>query len=200
MIVFLDFEASSLGKGGFPVEVGWAADDGSEEGHLIRPAPSWEEWNAESEGIHRITVDRLRREGMPHDDVARRMAEVLAGHDLYASAPSWDGQWLNKLLRAAGLTRHALHLRDTDEVHRLAVLSALEKAGVPVGVHRDMLDQVLEDARRSAQQDPPAHRALNDARWELRLWRDIGRRANDLAERWVAVRSRSHAPQDLANR
>lgn len=33
MIVFIDFEASSLGKRGFPVEVGWAAEDGSEEAH-----------------------------------------------------------------------------------------------------------------------------------------------------------------------
>ncbi|SDB21653.1 3'-5' exonuclease family protein [Belnapia rosea] len=105
MIIFLDFEASSLGKGGFPIEVGWAAEDNTEESHLIRPAPGWEEWSAEAEGIHGITRDQLLREGTPHDAVAQRMMETLTGHELFASAPSWDGQWLSKLLRAAGLLR-----------------------------------------------------------------------------------------------
>lgn len=105
MIVFLDFEASGLGKRGFPIEVGWVAEEGMEEGHLIRPAPGWDEWDAQAEQIHGITRDRLLREGTPHDVVARRMIDVLSGHHLFASAPSWDGQWLSKLLRAAKLPR-----------------------------------------------------------------------------------------------
>ena len=40
------------------------------------------------------------------------------GHDLLASAPSWDGKWLSALLRAAGLPRHSLRLRDSDEAMR----------------------------------------------------------------------------------
>ena len=31
------------------------------------------------------------------------MVEVLSGHDLCASAPSWDGKWLSALLRAADI-------------------------------------------------------------------------------------------------
>ena len=38
MIVFLDFEASSLSDDSYPIEVGWAGEDGSTEQHLIRPA------------------------------------------------------------------------------------------------------------------------------------------------------------------
>ena len=45
MKAFLDFEASSLEKGGFPVEVGWVLEDGAEEAHLIRPAPDWTVWS-----------------------------------------------------------------------------------------------------------------------------------------------------------
>lgn len=184
MIVFLDFEASSLGKHGFPIEVGWAAENGTEESHLIRPASGWEEWSEEAEGIHGITRDRLLQEGTPHDAVARRMLEMLTGHDLYASAPSWDGKWLSTLLRAAGLPRHALRLRDTDEAQRDAVLAVLERGGVPVGARRDILDGILEPARLAAKADAPAHRALEDARGELNLWRNAVRQAEDVAWRW----------------
>ena len=178
MIVFIDFEASSLGKRGFPVEVGWAAEDGSEEEHLIRPAPGWTEWSAEAERVHGLSLDRLRREGEPHEAVARRMLEVLSGHALYASAPSWDGQWLSRLLRAAALPRHALRLSDTEEAQRLAALAALEAAGVPAEGLPGLLDEVLAAARNAAEGlGPPAHRALDDARRELHVWRDVRRRA-----------------------
>jgi hypothetical protein len=114
------------------------------------------------------------------------MLDRLTSHELYASAPSWDGQWLSKLLRAAGLPRHALRLRDTEEARRHAVFTTLENAGVPVDARRDVLDDILEAARHAAAAEPPAHRALDDARRELRLWRDVGRRAEEAARRWAA--------------
>ena len=178
MIVFVDFEASSLGKRGFPVEVGWAAEDGTEEAHLIRPAPGWEEWSEEAERIHGLSRERLQREGTPHDVVARRMLAVLDGHQLYASAPSWDGQWLSRLLRAAGLPRHALRLRDTEEAQERAALEVMEQAGLPAAVRKARLAEILEAARGTAEgAGPPAHRALEDARAELRLWRAVRERA-----------------------
>jgi hypothetical protein len=190
VIVFIDFEASSLGKRGFPVEVGWAAEDGAEEGHLIRPAPGWEEWSAEAERVHGLSLDRLLRDGEPHETVARRMVDTLSGHALYASAPSWDGQWLSRLLRAAGLPRHALRLRDTEEAQSLAALDALERASVPAEARPGLLDEVLVSARRAAEgAEPPAHRALDDARRELQLWRDVRRRAEEEATaRWSSAR------------
>ncbi|MXP63374.1 transcriptional regulator [Roseomonas sp. M0104] len=176
MIVFVDFEASSLGKRGFPVEVGWAAEDGTEEGHLIRPAPDWEEWNLEAEAVHGLSLERLRRDGTAHEVVARRMVEVLSGHDLYASAPSWDGQWLSRLLRAAGLPRHALRLRDTEEAQRQAVTAALGGAG------EAQAEEVLAAARRAVEASgAPVHRALDDARRELKLWREVRRQAAEAA-------------------
>ena len=183
MIVFVDFEASSLGKRGFPIEVGWAAEDGTEEGHLIRPAPGWEEWSADAQAVHGLPLDRLLRDGVPHDAVARRMVAVLTGHDLYASAPSWDGRWLSRLLRAAGLPRHALRLRDTEEAQRHAALAALDAAGVSAGARDGVLAEILDAARHAAEAGPPAHRALDDARRELHLWQDVRRRALDAAAR-----------------
>lgn len=43
MVVFLDSEASSLDRKGFPIEVAWVFENGDEESHLIRPAEGWTE-------------------------------------------------------------------------------------------------------------------------------------------------------------
>ena len=183
MIVFLDFEASSLGKRGFPIEVGWAAEDGSEAQYLIRPAPGWEEWSEEAERIHGITLQRLLREGEPHDAVAARMIEQLGGHALYASAPSWDGQWLSRLLRAAGLPRHALRLRDTEEAQAETAAGIIAAAGVPEQQRPALIADILGAARAAFAGAPPAHRALDDARRERAIWREVRRRAEAVIAR-----------------
>ena len=179
MIVFLDFEASSLGKRGFPIEVGWAAEDGSEFSSLIRPAPGWEDWSEQAERIHGISREHLQRDGAPHDAVAARLVEQLTGHAVYASAPSWDGQWLSRLLRAAGLPRHALRLRDTDEVQAKTAAEIL--AAVPPAERPGLMDAILHAVRSAPA--APAHRALEDARQELAKWREVGRLAEEAARR-----------------
>lgn len=182
MIVFLDFEASGLGKRGFPVEVGWVGEEGMEEGHLIRPAAGWDEWDAQAERIHGITRERLLREGAPHDAVARRMLDVLSGHQLFASAPSWDGQWLSRLLRAAGLPRHALRLRDTEEAQRATALAVLERSSMTAEARAQQVEALLQAAREAkARQGAPTHRAVEDARQELRLWQSVRRQAEEAA-------------------
>jgi len=170
VLVFLDFEASGLGRQSFPIEVGWVFEDGREEGHLIRPAPGWEEWDPDAERVHGIPRDRLEREGTPHDAVARRMVEVLTGHDLLASAPSWDGGWLSRLLRAAGLPRHALRLRDTEEARHNAILEALRNAGRDPARHAALAIEVLHALEREHEATAPVHRAVDDARHERALW------------------------------
>lgn len=174
MRIFLDFEASSLGRDSYPIEIGWAAEDGSSEAHLIKPNPAWRDWDPAAERVHGLTRERLRREGEPHDEVARRTLSALDGHQLFASAPSWDGKWMSVLLRGAGLPRHALRLRDADEAHREAVREILgERLG------GDDLDRLaaglVERARRDLEAEPPRHRALADAFMELEVWRTVRR-------------------------
>jgi hypothetical protein len=181
-IVFLDFEASSLGKESYPIEVGWVFSSGGEESHLIRPAPSWTDWSAESEATHHLTRERLLMEGRPHDEVAKRMLDVLSGHALFATAPSWDGQWLSKLLRGAGLPRHALRLQDTDVAHMDAIMQVLREAGTPECDLIARAQEILGQARlRDESEGNPDHRALADAKRELRVWRDVQRRAEEYA-------------------
>lgn len=157
-------------------------ETGDEEAYLIRPAADWTEWSAEAEVVHGISRALLERQGRPAEEVACRALKALSGHDLYASAPSWDGQWLSRLLRAGHLPRHALRLRDTEEAQAQAALAVLDKSGVPSDRRACLLATILEQARRAAQ-GPVAHRALEDARRERAVWLDVRRRAESIAAR-----------------
>jgi hypothetical protein len=179
MRVFLDFEASSLSKDSYPIEVGWAGEDGSTEAHLIRPAPGWTDWDASAEAIHHIGPETLLREGEPHDEVARRMMAALGPHDVYVTAPSWDGAWLSKLLRAAGLPRHALRLHDADEAHVGAALEILGGDPADPWARAEALD-LIREVRQVMPSAPPAHRALADAIQERAVFLEVRRLAEAL--------------------
>lgn len=169
MLVFIDFEASSLAKRGYPIEVAWVFEDNRAEAHLIRPAPGWDDWDPRAEAIHGLTRATLLSEGTPHDRVAQRMIEALGGHDLTASAPSWDGKWLSALLRAAGLPRHSLRLRATEAAQREVARGALQ-AHVPADALDARVEQLVTQARAQMRAAPTAHRALADARAERDTW------------------------------
>jgi DNA polymerase III epsilon subunit-like protein len=176
MLVFLDFEASSLANHSYPIEVGWVAEDGAAEAHLIRPAPGWTDWDPEAQAMHGLSREMLQAQGEPHDQVAHRVLEALGRRDVYASAPSWDGKWLSVLLRSAGLPRHAMRLKDSDAAHLHTALDILR----PVHAGRDLqfeAARLVAEARRHAATGRPAHRALADARQELDVWLEVRRLA-----------------------
>lgn len=179
MLVFLDFEASSLSKHSIPVEVAWVFEDGTSEAHLIKPAPNWTDWDPRAEAIHGISRDTLVREGTPHDAVAARMVEVLSGHRLFASAPSWDGKWLSAVLRAGGFARHALRLENTDIVQRAAAMAALREAGVPQAELQERASAMIALASARPPGEQPAHRALADAERERAIWLALSRAVPD---------------------
>ncbi len=181
MFVFLDFEASSLAKKSYPIEVAWVFEDGTEESHLIRPPLQWSDWDDEAEAIHHITRAEIEANGTPHDVVAQRMIDVLSGHALFASAPSWDGKWLSALLRAAKQPRHALRLRDSEEAQRETATAILRGVVPDVELGRAVADAVVLGEVRD--HDVPAHRALADARDEWRRWGLVKRAAEEWAGR-----------------
>ena len=180
MHVFIDFEASSLGKTGFPIEVGWAFEDDRCEGHLIRPAPQWTDWDPRSEAIHGLSRETLAAEGEPHDAVAQRLLEALQGHEVFASAPSWDGKWLSALFRAAGIPRHAIRLKASEIACHEAAAAPL--AGLLPPAERVVrVRAILARVRNDAEARPVRHRALADAEEELRRWREVKRIAEEEA-------------------
>ncbi len=178
MRVFLDFEASSLAKKGYPIEVGWVLEDGQTEAYLIRPAPNWTDWDQEAEAIHGISRTTLAQHGAPVDAVGGRMLEALAGHSLYASAPSWDGKWLSALLRAAGLPRHSLRLRDTEEARQEIAAELLHPVVQPEELDA-IVSRLLDQAAQWAKRLPVRHRALADAEQERQIWLEVRRLAED---------------------
>ena len=187
MHVFLDFEASSLHRDSYPIEVGWAREDGETETHLIRPAPDWRDWDATAEAVHKIEHDRLLAEGEPHDQVARRVLEALAPHEVFASAPSWDGKWMSVLMRAAGLPRHALTMEDVELAHR-AVINEVLGGRLKGREFEGATVWIIAEARRRVQAGPVRHRALADALAELDVWREVRRLAETLAAEQAAKR------------
>ena len=113
-LVFLDFEASSLLPGSFPIEVAWVLEDGSGESHLIRPADGWLDpargnpgWSPQSERVHGISLSTLAEDGKPAEKVAAMAQAVLSSPQVLAcsDAPSHDAYWLQRLYEAGGIRR-----------------------------------------------------------------------------------------------
>ena len=176
MLVFLDFEASSLSKHSYPIEVAWVFEDGTSEAHLIRPAPQWNDWDEEAEAVHGISRATLEAEGEAHDAVAKRMLQALSGHTLYASAPSWDGKWLSVLLRAAGLPRHALRLKDSEEAQQELAAAQLRPV-LDAPALGASVARIIARVERSVDRRSIRHRALDDAVQERGKWLEAGRLA-----------------------
>src|SRR5882757_8109047 len=149
MKIFLDFEASSLSKQSYPIELGWVGEDGEGAAWLIRPAPGWTEWDADAAKVHGISRETLARDGVDHTEVCARLIALAQGRVLYASAPSWDGHWLSMLLRAAGQPRHLLRLRDSDEAFVEAARDRWPDADPA---------PIVKAAKAKAELMPPTHR------------------------------------------
>jgi hypothetical protein len=169
MRAFLDFEASSLSDDSYPIEVAWVFEDGAAETHLIRPAPSWTDWDPRAASTHGYGRAVLLVDGEAHDAVARRLVERLTGHALFASAPSWDGKWLSVLLRSADFPRRRLKLQDTEVAQAEAVAEVL---GETLGVEAlaAVTAAILDRVRQEKASLPVRHRALEDARQERWAW------------------------------
>lgn len=175
MMVFLDFEASSLGKHSYPIEIAWVLEDGRSRSMLIRPELGWTDWSQDAERVHGISRHLLETEGIAVEDVVGELMTELVGHDLLASSPSWDGKWLSVLLRAGGVPRHALRLRKSDDAFAEA---ASEVLGERV-IEPDVL-ALVEDVITASEPAIPAHRALPDARLELDRLHLVRQAASDL--------------------
>jgi len=117
-VLILDLEASGLGPGSWPIEVGlsWV-----EEGEvrswssLIRPEPDWDEeaWDPMAEEVHGIGRDRLA-DAPSAWVVAEELLGRLAGRPAYSDAPEFDGRWLRRLLDAHP-TEAGVRLLDFDQ-------------------------------------------------------------------------------------
>jgi DNA polymerase III epsilon subunit-like protein len=109
LVAFVDLEASGLGSGGFPTELGWAVvkQDGSitSDSFLIKPPSRWTRytnaWSAVSEALTGISREMLDRDGLPPAEVMKRFLAAVEGCELLSDAPDFDCHWLGMLGDAA---------------------------------------------------------------------------------------------------
>lgn len=109
---FIDFEASGLMAGSFPIEAGWAIARVGEErpatgSVLVRHDPWLDRldlWDPRAEDVHHIDRRGLMLLGRPAAEAAAAMAEALRGFDtVFTDNGQWDGRWCRMLFEAAGL-------------------------------------------------------------------------------------------------
>ncbi len=100
-IVCLDFEASELGLGSFPIEVAVAeAKTGAISSWLIRPTDYWLRTGYGPKSrppFHKITRGEIVRDGLPIIEVASELSARCEGKRVLSDAPEFDGAWLARL-------------------------------------------------------------------------------------------------------
>lgn len=166
-ICWIDFEASGLGKGTFPTEIGWAyvaRTGGITSGScLIRPIPDWlavqDSWSPEAERITGITMGMLERDGLACTEAVATFTAAVSGRMVLSDNPPWDGYWLGMLLSAGGVPTDGWRMGDS--------YKALDHAASLVGGR--MIDSLIVDivAHRDS---PRRHRAEPDARRHAVKW------------------------------
>ncbi|CTQ48094.1 exonuclease, DNA polymerase III, epsilon subunit family [Jannaschia donghaensis] len=156
MLIFIDFEASSLFSDSWPIEIGLARiePDGtiSQTGRLIRPDPAWSEtaWSPESAEVHRIPRSALD-DADPAADVARWATDAIGDAVLISDAPEFDQRWLDRLL-ATRPGAPTLRIQDFDNaawtvfVESRAGISAALKAVYDTRARRRTTHRAAQDA------------------------------------------------------
>lgn len=106
----IDFEASSLEPGSYPIEVGicrWMSPDHPREGWstLIRPPVAWVasgSWTGEAEAIHGIQRDDLRN-GISATETVVALNAIVGDNVVFCDGGRWDFGWARRLVLAAGV-------------------------------------------------------------------------------------------------
>lgn len=156
-LVPLDFEASGLPLGSWPIEIGLARILPSgmieSDGRLIRPHPSWPGWlwSAESAAVHNIPREALD-EAPAAEAVARWALPRLTDRAVVSDAPEFDLRWLRMVLSTTGAP-FRVSVNDFD---------------VPVA--RAFPDDAVRRVYRALDEMPTPHRAEADAARLARAW------------------------------
>ena len=176
---FVDCEASSLSDRSFPIEIAWVDERGQGESYLICPEPNWHDWSPKAETMHGISHAMLHEHGHPTVVVAQRVLSVLEGQTLVSDNPSWDQQWIGRLLATVWHDplpmTHVNHVL-AQEIRRLAQSnSAVYDTPEYHRQTRLLLDRgqnIVGKAKYNALLEAGSqHRALVDAQILYRSWR-----------------------------
>lgn len=118
-IAVIDLEASALGSGSYPIEVGIAVVQGGSSSietwsSIIEPTEAWltrGRWSEQSAAVHGLALSTIVEEGAPAHVICEWLNATLGAAAVVASdAPRYDQDWLDTLFSAARLEqRFALY-------------------------------------------------------------------------------------------
>lgn len=93
----LDFEASSLSDGSYPISVGLVVD-GKIKYWVVKPKSDWVDWSLTSQAIHGIPRSFLMEKGTDALIVYAELKAALFGCEvIYSDNPYWEARWLRCL-------------------------------------------------------------------------------------------------------
>lgn len=104
--IIIDIEASGFGRKGYPIEVGFIAENAETWCALVRPEDSWEYWDASAENAHHIKRDVLFIYGKTAKEVAQQLNQKLWNKTVYSDGWGHDYVWISQLFDAAEMTPH----------------------------------------------------------------------------------------------
>jgi DNA polymerase III subunit epsilon len=168
-LLIIDFEASGLRPGSWPIELGmgWRKDDGTWaiESKLIRPHPSWSMnlWDADAEAVHGISRDEL--EGAPTpEEVAEWYLDMAKGRQVTSDFPDLDGLWARRLVKTGVIPDP--DWPDPD----VPWASSFFHNEVPRSFSEAAVDAMWGGEGELSLDYPKAHRAAADVRRLTDLW------------------------------
>ncbi|MFG1243882.1 hypothetical protein V5F31_16020 [Xanthobacter sp. V7C-4] len=152
----IDFEASSLEDGSYPIEVGvavWPREDDpiTVWSTLIRPTDDWRRfghWSLASRKVHGIAMSELAGGAQPAE-VAKALNETLGDGFVWCDGGAYDAHWLRTLFGAAGIRPSFI-------------------LGNWAGLLRTLPERCRQRAMAAVEEAPPRHRAGADAEQLLR--------------------------------
>ncbi|MBL4827472.1 MAG: hypothetical protein JKY66_07120 [Spongiibacteraceae bacterium] len=100
---FIDVEASGLGRGSYPIEVGLALANGGSACVIIRPQAQWKHWDSSAQALHGISRETLECFGRSPLEAATFINQLLVGQVVYSDAWGNDSSWLALLFDCAGI-------------------------------------------------------------------------------------------------
>lgn len=146
--IVLDIEASGLGRGSYPIEVGYALADGGSHCFLIKPLDDWRMWNDEAEELHGIKRERLLSHGVDVVTAAETLNRALGGMTVYSDAWGNDQSWLALLFdcaeRVQGFRLQALNqLLNENQLAQWTATKQIVASELAIGRHRASSDALI---------------------------------------------------------
>jgi hypothetical protein len=163
--IFMDFEASSLNKDSYPIEVAWSDEQGRVESYFIKPEISWNDWDGYAEHeIHGISREQLLEEGLSVEWVIGRMRGRLKDKIVYVDGGQFDVIWCERLFDYKGHSgRLPFVVQNFNDL-------LVKEFGVWTVINKDVMSDVKSRVRYEV---GGQHRAAIDVRYLQGVYREL---------------------------